>query len=385
MKRLLLLLSLVFGLQGLQAQFDIDWDALSPEIVEEYGDLLRNQSNGSCLEFTATPSSSPVSCNGFDDGQACITVTSGVGPFTYLWLGEASTDSCLSDLDAGSYIVIVTDVGQGASCAWDITVNEPTAIGVIDMNAVPPSCVGVCDGEANPLVVGGNGGFMFSYDSGEMTQQAELLCNPFELTITDSNGCTTDTIFEFDNAPDTIQIMGAVIDNICFGEDDGAIDITVSGGAGDYDYDWTGPNGYTKNVEDITDLEPGDYSVIVTDDNDCTQIGDFTVQEASEFNVDALIVDVLCFADSTGSIDITVNGGAGDYTFAWTGPGSYTADTEDIFMIPAGEYFLTITDLLDCTKDTSFTLKIFCESFDHYSFKMYNLLQLHTVVFISYS
>ncbi|NNC83886.1 MAG: hypothetical protein HKN79_09930, partial [Flavobacteriales bacterium] len=356
MNRLLLLLSFNLVVLGIHAQSTLDSDDIDSRYVDEYGDLLKSSSFGNCAAFTATPSSSPVSCNGFDDGQACITVTSGVGPFTYLWLGESSTDSCLSNVDAGAYIVIVTDVGQGASCSWQITVSEPTAIGVISMNAVAPSCAGECDGQANPLVVGGNGGFMYSYDSGETTQAATMLCNPFQLTITDANGCTTDTLYTFSNAPDTIQIDGVVTDNICFGFDDGAIDVTVSGGVGTYDYSWSGPNGFSSSDEDISGLEPGVYDLDVTDDNSCFQSASFTVVAATDIVVDAVIGDVLCSGTNTGSIDITTSGGNPDYSYAWTGPSGFSSASEDLILLEAGEYFLTVTDIEGCTQDTSFTV-----------------------------
>ncbi|NND95319.1 MAG: hypothetical protein HKN45_10665, partial [Flavobacteriales bacterium] len=352
MKRPLLFYTLIFlcslSIGNFMAQ------DFSRQAKEKYGDALNGLRNGSCLAFTAIPSSNPVSCNGFDDGEACITVTSGVGPFTYLWFGETSTDSCLSNVDAGSYIVIVTDVGQSASCSWEITVSEPTAIGVIAMNASPPSCVGICDAAANPLVVGGNGGYMFNYDSGETTQAASMLCNPFQLTITDANGCITDTTFVFTNAPDTIQIDAVVTDNICFDELDGEIDITATGGIGSYDFAWTGPNSFSETTEDISGLEPGVYQVMVTDDNGCMETDSFTVDIATEITIDALIVDVVCFGDSTGMIDITVGGGNPDYTYDWTGPSGFVSSTEDISDLQSGTYDLTVTDITGCTKDTSF-------------------------------
>ena len=46
--------------------------------------------------------------------------------------------------------------------------------------------------------------------------------------------------------------------------------MTVSGGTPPYSYSWTGPNGFTSNVEDPSNLESGDYTVTITDANGCT-------------------------------------------------------------------------------------------------------------------
>ena len=64
-------------------------------------------------------------------------------------------------------------------------------------------------------------------------------------------------------------------------------------------------------------------------------------------------VDVLCTGQSTGSIDLTVVGGTGPYTYAWTGPGAYTANTQDIINLAIGNYSVLVTDAAGCTTTLS--------------------------------
>ena len=177
--------------------------------LSAYKEALTTNRNGGCGFFIGTPASTPPSCNGGNNGQACITITGGVGPYTYFWIGNPSTTNCrIGGVGAGTYTVIVTDLGQGgAQCAFDVPVIEPAAIGVFTMNPVPPTCFGLCNGQANPLVTGGTGQKTFLYSSGETTQLATMLCDPFSLTITDANGCTADTIFNYSNAPLPIDIV----------------------------------------------------------------------------------------------------------------------------------------------------------------------------------
>ena len=131
---------------------------------------------------------------------------------------------------------------------------------------------------------------------------------------------------------------------------DGAIDATVSGGSGIYTFAWTGPNGFTAATEDISGLVAGSYVLEVTDSQGCFQsMAPQIVNEPSELTVTTTQIDITCFGDADGSIDLTVAGGTVPYTFAWTGPSGYTAITEDISGLESGAYSVTITDAGGCS------------------------------------
>lgn len=51
---------------------------------------------------------------------------------------------------------------------------------------------------------------------------------------------------------------------------------------------------------------------------------------------------------SDGAINLTVTGGSGSYTYAWTGPGTFTSTAEDLNGLTVGIYTVTVTDGL-CT------------------------------------
>ena len=54
--------------------------------------------------------------------------------------------------------------------------------------------------------------------------------------------------------------------------------------------------------------------------------------------------NVSVFGGNDGSINLTVLGGSGTYTYNWIGPNSFTATTEDLSGLSAGTYTVTITD-----------------------------------------
>jgi large repetitive protein len=96
--------------------------------------------------------------------------------------------------------------------------------------------------------------------------------------------------------------------------------------------------------------------VTVTDANGCVATATYTiVQETSTLTLSAAITPTICTAE-IGAIDLTVEGGTPEYTFAWTGPDEFTADTEDITDLAAGDYIVTVTDANGCVATATYTL-----------------------------
>jgi hypothetical protein len=67
-------------------------------------------------------------------------------------------------------------------------------------------------------------------------------------------------------------------------------------------------------------------------------------------NISATPNDALCYEGTTGSVDVVVTGGTPGYTYAWTGPNSFTSTAQNLSGREAGTYNLTVTDSKGCTK-----------------------------------
>lgn len=180
------------------------------------------------------------------------------------------------------------------------------------------------------LTVAGEGDCLFS--------ETYTITEPEELIFSEIN---------FD--PETIT---------CFGEDDGEINIEVTGGTLPYVYEWTKDGLPFSSDEDITDLGPGNYVITVTDANDCGPITQsFLIEEPPllEVSLEAQ-TDVLCYGDATGAIEINVAGGRPNYTFSWTGPNGFASTNQNIDNLPAGDYSVLVTDSSGCTDTLDFTI-----------------------------
>ena len=297
-----------------------------------------------------TTTSTDVTSPGGSDGTATAFPIGGTPPYTYSWANalnpstEIGTTQTITGLSAGVYIVTVTDA-NGCTATASATVNDiPCRLFAIAIST-DVSCNGGNDGAATVFVAGATGPLTYLWSPGGQTTQTitGLTAGIYSVTVTDTaNGCvrtSTTTVGE----PEAISYGIAVTDVLCFGSNTGSLDLTVSGGTPPYSFSWS-PGGET--TEDLINLTPGNYSVLITDANNCEATATATVSgPSSGLALTYNVVDVLCYGDNTGSVDIMVTGGTPPYSYLW----SNGATTEDLTNIGAGVYFVIVTDANGCT------------------------------------
>jgi gliding motility-associated-like protein len=222
------------------------------------------------------------------------------------------------------------------------------------------SCNGLDDGMLTVTPYFGRAPFTYSWSHNATLNNPvadNLSAGEYTVTITDANDSIASITAEvFQPAP--IGITGLITPITCFNDNDGAVNITVTGGNGDYHYFWTSldGSGIEPLLEDQTALSAGTYTVAVHDKIDCADTADFVVMEPERFNyTGTVITNVTIPPGNNGAINLNPSGGNYPYSFAWTGPSSYAAFSEDIGNLASGGlYNLSLTDAKNCTSDTSF-------------------------------
>jgi len=122
--------------------------------------------------------------------------------------------------------------------------------------------------------------------------------------------------------------------------------MTVAGGTAPFSYLWTPINEITK---DITDLSGGDYTINITDANNCTWDTTITILEADAILINSVTVtDVTgCFGSDNGSIEIDAIGGAAPLEYSIDDGATW--QTSNIFTdIGGGSYPISVQDANAC-------------------------------------
>lgn len=312
-------------------------------------------------------------CVGDSDGRIRLFPSGGTAPYTFTWStnpNEPGTLNPLTGLSAGTYSFTVTDANGCTPLVQEVTVEDPPAVVANFMDISGVSCPddATCDGRATieaGFSDGSSGAFIFSWSDGT-TDNAGLsistvdqLCRgAFSVSITDGScgAVFSDTI----RSPEDI-VIGADIERVtCFGESDGSVTLSPSGGTGAFSFQWMETGG-TGAVE--SNLSAGLYTAIVTDANGCAR-----TQEVEITEPDPLVLDVdpanstptvSCAGDMDATFGVFVSSANNNpllpEPFAWSGGIAGPTETLATGLAP-GTYSVTVTDVQGCMDDASFTI-----------------------------
>jgi len=299
-------------------------------------------------------------CFGANDGEATITVTGGSGSYTITWNTQPPTVGAhASALAPGLYMVSVVD-NNGCTHIkhYPVTILGAAMPLAISVAVDQVSCHGAGDGAIDLTVSGGNAPYSHIWTApGGMQTGLEdidgLLPGAYDLAFVDFYGCTYDTTIII-TQPAVLAISGAITTAACQGTSTGAVNASINGGTAPYSFAWSGPNGFIATSEDINALAAGVYDLTVTDDNGCTLTESFNVSQPGSLELDATLSSfvggwgVPCAGSTVGSIDLAVVGGTAPFTYSWSGPNGFNANTQDITNLGSGSYTVLVSDDNGC-------------------------------------
>ncbi|MCH7397007.1 gliding motility-associated C-terminal domain-containing protein [Belliella sp. DSM 107340] len=348
-------------------QYGTNCNITVPVVIETPPRIIINTSNSVINN---------ISCFGENDGSISgITASGGTGILEVQWQkfdsndfvdisGETSFD--ISDLEPGAYKIIVTDEN---GCFEESTFNiiEPAVLEVTSPIVTDVTCFGISNGSVSFVISGGSAPYSYSLNGGAFTttSNGNIIINNLpantgnEIEIRDASGCEVQSLtFDINSLPPILIEEIAINQETCFNISDGSIEISVSGGSENLRVEWYRAGDFSTILstnETLPGVGSGQYTVRVLDNlhNFCFAQQTFTVNPVQEINLalSGSPVNILCFGEETGAINITASGGTGSLTYLWQGPNGFTSDQQNISGIPAGSYRVRVTDENGCSKE----------------------------------
>ncbi|MCX6296213.1 MAG: PKD domain-containing protein, partial [Bacteroidetes bacterium] len=289
---------------------------------------------------------SNVSCNGGTNGSVTVTASGSLAPYSYSFNGGPyGSSGTFSGLAQGVYTVIAKDA-NGCTINVPVTISQPPVLVGVLVSQTNVLCFGGATGTATVSASGGTNPYVYSIDLGTFGSSpvfTGLTAGTHTITIKDGNGCTT-TVTVIITQPAVLSLATSTFAAACTAAN-GTATVVVTGGTATYSYAWTPGVGSTSAT--YNGVTAGNYSVIVTDFNGCTQTA--LVNVGSNPGGTAVIssqTNVTCAGANDGTA--TVSTGVGltpPYTYSWS-PGSQTTVTA-VSLAPAS-YTCTVTDANGC-------------------------------------
>ena len=323
--------------------------------------------------FLNAPTAVNPTCSDNRDGSLTLTnYGGGTAPYTFRWSTNATT-TAITGLASGPYGVTMTDAHGCKDSIPRVSIGVNPII-ITSSNIVPATCKGINVGSVTINGVQGgtptsanNYTFLWSTGAtnvGPSSIISSLAPGTYYVTISDKNNCTKRDSFIV--TPTRSLLVNATVGNItCFGQNNAFVNATAFTSGPEsrpYTFTWTGNVGTPQNTAATTfvrSLMGGNYPLSIRDRDGCRLDTIFRITEPDSIKVTlASLKHESCLnGGRDGQININVTGGLprnGLYNYLWSRSPQDTLTT--IARLAAGNYSVTITDSVGCTKVKTYTI-----------------------------
>ena len=290
------------------------------------------------------PSVTTSTCD-LPNGGISLSVSGGVSPYTYLWSNNAITQN-LTGLMTGDYSVTVTGAN---GCPAILSINVPNnnpPINLITNIVANTNCLSTGNGSID-LSVTPPAGYTYIWSNMATTQDiSNLAPGIYQVTVSAGGSCTETDAFVVPDNPNTPNLSFSTTSANC-GLNNGAINLTVTGGTGPYTYIWSN----MATTQDLSGI-PGDiYVVTVTGSNGCTEVDGVAVDDYQvPISLDGFVTPQTSCLTNNGAINLVLS--PSNLSVMW----SNLATTANISNLAPGDYSVTVSAGGTCTETTTFTV-----------------------------
>ena len=254
-------------------------------------------------------------CYSGSDGIIQAYVSGGTGNLKYDWSDpNMQSGQKANQLTAGSYQLIATDA-YGCLAIDSVRVGQPDSF-YLEYQVEPITCYGDKDGNINVIGKGGKTPYSFVWNNNESGHFLDsLTAGVYRVTATDGGNCTTNQNVEI---PGPLLPLGATFNQTqkgCYGAQDNTVEVTGTGGMGDYRYIWEDSTEGSINGQ----LDTLEYAVYITDSSGCRDTFSFTPSDQLSITPNIITNNPTCVGNKDGKIAAIVpTSDITNYEFQWS-------------------------------------------------------------------
>ncbi|MFT5748786.1 MAG: gliding motility-associated-like protein, partial [Ancylomarina sp.] len=259
----------------------------------------------------------------------------------------------------GTYTVKVSDANSCESEIYSFDIIEP-ALFAGKYSTKEPLCYGDKNGEVELDISTGAVPYTIEWNTGAVTKNIyNLRIGTYSYIVTDSKDCKFDGITDLTQPDSLITKVNIFNDVICYGQNNGEASASVAGGSVPYKFNWS--NG--ESTQDVSNLRPKKYSLIVTDENECQDTASVVIEEPKELLLRVEAHRPTIEGAQDGAIFAKAFGGIPTHVATWEIESSadmwslLTETDLEINNLERGKYRLILSDNNSCTRDTIINLE----------------------------
>ena len=213
--------------------------------------------------LTLDLSSTPLVCNGSNNGSASALINGGTLPYSLEWT-TGETSQSISNLAQGTYMAFVKDA-HGCQVQQLVKVTSPDPVSLSNLVVKDATCYKGNDGAISFTATGGSFPYNYNWNNGQNTSSLNgLSAGEYRLTLTDSKGCPLEQIFTVNEPPQLTTSLKEKI-TLC-AEQVYEADASIQDGV---IYSWTANNGFYASEAKVRLNLAGEYYVSATTSNGC--------------------------------------------------------------------------------------------------------------------
>lgn len=244
-------------------------------------------------------------------------------------------------------------------CSYTRNYTKPLSP-LLNFTSLSPSC-GQSDGKVMVTVGGGISPYYYEWSNGQITNTSAVTdtisnvpAGTYSVTVTGATGCGVSASFVLEdyNAESIFLTASQLVE--CHGTCTGELTAMVQyPGNAPYTYEWSNgqiTTGSTALTNTIQSLCAGNYSVSITNVNNCKAITQIVLADPPAFSLSMQKQNTFC-GQNNGVVKALPAGGVPPYSYAWSSGSQYAQQI--IYNLQPGNYIVTVTDSRGCSRTDS--------------------------------